>query len=320
MVDFSSSFEEYLRLFKGISNPNDLKPEERARLYSDNVDRFNTWESIPVILRNRYGSSIPADVWEAAKLGDYETLKEMAEHPEIKQVEDARTKVEEEKFGSSSDGKNAPSDITSDIAAATFIAAVAIGYSHEASHQLALSSQIRDELRQKAADRPLTAEEHKQWIDTRQKDISTIRKEWAENQPEKLLMHMLAKYNGGKLSQEDKDKFPQTVEDLMQKITSPDNNRMTELLNYIKTPRMQARIARFNDETLEILSHTVLQKVPQSQKQDYLARSDIKAKMVSDSINRGASNLPEKQNVTAKERYANMPSALNRGTRGNRER
>ena len=39
----------------------------------------------------------------------------------------------------------------------------------------------------------------------------------------------------------------------------------------------------------------------------------VKAKVISDSINQRATNLPEERTLTASERMANMPSALNQG-------
>ena len=38
-----------------------------------------------------------------------------------------------------------------------------------------------------------------------------------------------------------------------------------------------------------------------------------KARIVSNSIGQRASNLPEENTLSARERYANMPSALNKG-------
>ncbi|MBR1600284.1 MAG: hypothetical protein IJ677_01750, partial [Alphaproteobacteria bacterium] len=166
----------------------------------------------------------------------------------------------------------------------------------------------------------------KDWLSTRKKDFDTIKKDWMAHQPEKMLIHLLAKHNRGRLTTEEAEKFPQMIEDLMQKIESPDNNRMQNLLDYIKRPRMQARIGRFNEETMNILAHTVLRKVPEAERDQYLAKDfakrreelrnmpdSVKAKVISDSINQRATNLPEERTLTASERMANMPSALNQG-------
>lgn len=322
MADFSASFLEYLKIYNPSAydkiNADNVKPEELNALYNANISNYEVWDSIPQAIRNRYpGMPVPQDVWDAAARGEIYTLREMEYHPEIKRVEEAREIVAEK--------HNMPSDIVNDLAAAAFIAAVAAGYSHHASHHLALNRQTRESLSEKARTNTLSDEERKIWLDTRKSDIEIIKKDWAENQPEKMLMRLLSQYNRGKLSPEEMEKFPQTVEDIMQKITSPDNNRMDKLLEYLKTPAMQAKIGRFKEETIEILAHTVLKKIPTAEREQYLARdfhkrreelrnlpADTKARMVSDNINHRHTNLPKERTLSTKERYANMPSALNR--------
>lgn len=324
MANFSDSFMEYLKIYNPSAyekaNSDGVKPEELADIYNANVSKFEIWESIPAAIRNRYpGQPVPSDVWEAASRGEIYTLQEMERHPEIKQVQEARDEVAKQ--------YDLPEDIVSDMATAAYIAAIAAGYTKETSHLLALNRQTREDILKNKPDN-MTDEEKEQWMQkwlaTRQKDFNAIKKDWAEHQPEKLLMHLLAKHNRGKLKPEEAENFPQMIEDLMQKINSPDNNRMSKLLAYVKTPRMQARIGRFNEETMDILVHTVLQNVPQTEKEQYLARDfakrreelnnmpdSIKAQMVSDSINSRVVNLPEERTLTTRERFANMPSALN---------
>ncbi|MBQ8481256.1 MAG: hypothetical protein IJ532_01820 [Alphaproteobacteria bacterium] len=326
MSDFSASFLEYLKIY----NPSDydkvnsgkLKPEELTGIYNANISKYEIWESIPETIRNRYlGQQIPQDVWEAAQRGEVYTLQEMERHPEIKRVEEAREKVAEK--------YSMPADIVSDAATGAFITAVVAGYAMETCHQLALHRQQREDMLKNKPENMTDEEKEawmKQWLEVRQKDFNLIKKDWTEHQPEKLLMHLLAKYNRGRLNADETEKFPQMIDDLMRKIESPDNNRMQNLLDYIKTPRMQARIGRFNDETLNILTHTVLRKVPEAEKEQYLAKDfskrreelrnmpdSAKAQSVSDNINQMATRLPEERTLSTIERLANMPSALNKG-------
>lgn len=326
MGNFSDSFMEYLKIYNPTAydkaNSDNIKPEELAAIYNDNAAKFEVWESIPLTIRNRYpGQPVPYDVMEAAARGEIYTLREMEYHPEIKQVSEAREKVAEE--------QKMPSDIVSDMAAATFIAALAAGYAKETCHQLAMNRQLRESMLNDKPDKETNREEYdrwlKNWLAVREKDFNAIKNDWKENQPEKYLMHLLAKHNRGRLNPKEMEDFPQTVQDLMQRIeAAPD--RMAHLLAYIKTPRMQGRIGRFNEETMDILTHTVLRKVPETEKEQYLARDfarrreelrnmpdSAKAKIVSDSINSRATNLPEERTLTARERFANMPSSLNQG-------
>lgn len=326
MADFSASFMEYLKIYNPGAydkvNSGDIKPEELTSIYNANVAKFEIWESIPAAIRNRYlGQPVPQDVWDAATRGEIYTLREMEYDPEIKQISEARDKAAQE--------YNMPADIVSDMAAASFISALAAGYAAETCHQLALNRQDRERmLRYKSEN--MTDEEKEQWMNdwraVRQKDFNAIKKDWMEHQPEKMLMYLLGKHNRGHLNNEEKANFPQMIEDLMQRIESPDNNRMQNLLAYIKTPRMQSRIGRFNEETMNILVHTVLRKIPEIDREQYLAKDfakrreelrnmsdDMKAWRVSENIVQHAVNLPEERTLTTKERFANMPSALNQG-------
>lgn len=326
MADFSASFMDYLKIYNPGAydkvNSGDIKPEELTSIYNANVYKFEIWESIPAAIRNRYlGQPVPQDVWDAATRGEIYTLREMEYDPEIKQISEARNKATQE--------YSMPEDIISDTAAATYIAALAAGYAAKTCHQLALNRQDREDMLRKKPEN-MTDEEKESWMSNwravRQKDFEAIKKDWMEHQPEKMLMYLLGKHNRGHLNADEKTKFPQMIEDLMQRIESPDNNRMQNLLAYIKTPRMQARIGRFNEKTMDILVHTVLRKVPEENREQYLARDfakrreelrdmsdDMKAWRVSENIVQHAVNLPEERTLTAKERFANMPSALNQG-------
>jgi len=326
MADFSASFMEFLKIYNpsaySKANSDEVKPEELTSIYNANIAKYEIWETIPESIRNRYlGQQVPQDVWEAAQRGEVYTLREMEYHPEIKQVSEAREKVAEE--------YSMPADIVTEAATGAFIAAVVSGYAQETSHQLALLRQQREYMLKNKPDNMTDAEKDawmKEWLEVRQKDFNVIKKDWAEHQPEKLLMHLLSKHNRGRLNADETEKFPQMVEDLMQKIESPDNNRMQNLLNYIKTPRMQARIGRFNKETLDILTHTVLRKVPEAEKEQYLAKDfskrreelrnmpdNKKARVVSNNLSKIITRLPEERTLSAIERLANLPSALNKG-------
>ena len=329
MADFSADFMEYLKIYNPSAydkvNSDNTKPEELTAIYNANVSKFEVWESIPEVIRNRYpGMPVPQEVMDAAARGEIYTLREMEYHPEIKRIDEAREKAAEE-YGSAGNSSVSDDIVRSTVAA--FIAARIAGYSIEACHELAHNHQSREEMLKTKPDNMNEEEKSawmKDWLAIRQKDFSTIKKDWMEHQPEKYLMHLLGKHNRGRLTAEEKEKFPQMVEDLMLKIES--ENRMQHLLGHIKNPRMQARIGRFNEETMEILKHTVLRKVPEADKEQYLARDfakrreelrnmpdSAKAKMLSDSINQHATNLPEERTMTARERFANMPSALNQG-------
>ena len=329
MADFSADFMEYLKIYNPSAydkvNSDNIKPEELTAIYNANVSKFEVWESIPEVIRNRYyGQPVPQEIMDAAARGEIYTLREMEYHPEIKRIDEARAKAAEE-YGST--GNSSVSDDIVRSAVAVFIAARIAGYSVEACHELARNHQSREEMLKNKPDNMNKDEKSdwmKEWLAIRQKDFNAIKKDWMEHQPEKYLMYLLGKHNRGHLTPKEMEDFPQTVQELIQRVEA--ESRMQHLLAHIKNPRMQARIGRFNEETMEILKHTVLRKVPEADKEQYLARDfakrreelrnmpdSAKAKLLSDSINQHATNLPEERTMTAKERFANMPSALNQG-------
>ena len=331
MSDFSADFMEYLKIYNPSAydkaNSDNIKPEELTAIYNANAAKFEVWESIPAAIRNRYpGQPVPQDVMDAAARGEIYTLREMEYHPEIKRVDEAREKAAEE-YGSALPELSSTTKEIAQFTIATYIAARLAGYSAETCRELALHRMEREELMK---DKPenMTKEENDAFIERlhaiKRKSLALMKKDLIENQPERYLMILLTKHDRGHLSPEEKENFPQMVQDLMQRVES--ENRMQHLLGHIKTPIVQARIGRFNDETMEILKHTVLVKVPEQDKEQYLAKDfhrrreelrnmpdSAKARMVSDSINQRATNLPEERTMSAREKFANMPSALNQG-------
>ena len=160
------------------------------------------------------------------------------------------------------------------------------------------------------------------WLQSRKDTINTIKKDFAENQPEKLLLHILGKFNAGKIS---KDELLPQVADLVQRIDT--NERHGNLLEYLQTERIQAKIGKFKPETLDILANSVLSKVPKAGKTQTMEKiqskfsdknaeleSSIQAHAVAQNmLSAKANSMPTNASLTAKERYANMPSIMNHG-------
>ncbi len=271
MGNFSGDFLDYLAA-KGEGNDfylaqsPDLKDEEIARLTAKYSYKYEVWLSVPGIIRQRYGNDVPQEILDAAARGEVQTLREMEQHPEIKRVEDARAAVAEK--------YSMPSDIINDMAAAVFIAAASAGYSLHAAHELAQQRQFRESLRDKALNNTMTDEEKQAWRESRIKTRDIIKKDLMENQPEKYLLHLLAKYNRGHIS---KDELMPQVADLVQRIET--NGRQDKLLDLLKEQRVSRRMRHFKPETLDILAGSVLAKVPQEDRDNILSRIPRKAKI-----------------------------------------
>ena len=179
-------------------------PEDYSKLSSDSVsdslvnavfskhrENFETWMKVPEWIRNKYNGRVPEDIMEAARTDPNLT------DAEIKNIENNRP---EEKLA------NMMQNIgftAADYAAAAIIAkAIADkGYSTKAAQNLAYTRQIRLKL---AADNPskLTPEQKKMWRETREYDHKTIKKDWCENQPERMAVHILKQLNRGKIDKE----------------------------------------------------------------------------------------------------------------------
>ncbi|MBR3675577.1 MAG: hypothetical protein IKN71_00365 [Alphaproteobacteria bacterium] len=343
MVEISAQYMEFLKAnYSGVAgrletlmteSPTGKNPEEIAKSKakideeikelandSERVHKYQIWEKVPSILRDRYNGQVPPEVLEAADRDEIYTLRVMEMHPEIKRVDQARTIAQEAQA-------KVPAAIANTAAAAVFVSAAVAGYSDSASMELANQRLARDALWAAKQANPHMSEEEKKlwrmaWLQSRQETVDTIKKDFAENQPEKLLLHILGKFNAGKIS---KDELLPQVADLVQRIDT--NERHGNLLEYLQTERIQAKIGKFKPETLDILANSVLSKVPEAGKTQTMEKiqskfsdknaeleSSIQAHAVAQNmLSAKANSMPTNASLTAKERYANMPSIMNHG-------
>ena len=339
MVEVTPQYMEFLKAnYSGIatrletllgenpagSTPDEItkskaKIEEEIRQLANDSERthkYGIWQKVPPILRDRYHGQVPAEVMEAAERDEIQTLRIMEYHPEVKQVQQARQIAEEEQTKVST-------AVAGTAAAVVLASALAAGYSKSASAELANQRLARDTLLASKAANPNMSEAEKDlwmraWLQTRQDTVDTIKKDWRETQPEKLLINLLGKFNTGKIGKE--ELLPQ-VADLIQQINT--DGRQGNLLEYLKTKPIQAKIGHFNEDTLSILANSVLTKFPDAERAQLmnqapaLSRGDaaLQAQMLSDSmLSAKANTIPEREAaVSPQDRYANMPSVLNRG-------
>ena len=287
--DFSPEFRRYLEYMGKMPGEN-ATPEMLNSIYSDNHGKFETWDKLPEALKNRYKGSVPQDVLDAAARDEFLVLREMEYHPEIKYANDARERVEEQYL--------APNDISGDLAKAAFVGAMIAGYSKEASADLARHAQIRENLSDKARNGTLSEEEKKAWAESRQADIKTIQKDWTENSPEKLLIHVLSDYNRGKLS---KEEVTPMIADLMQKIDN--EGRHEQLMEYMKQVPIKAKLSHFKDDVLNLLETAAIPKVQEAPQQQQSLRT-LAENIRTEQQNR--QNRAPRSSITMRQQFSSM--------------
>ena len=332
MVEFSDEFKEFLKAY-GKDTCEDATDEKRRSIYNDNISKFENWEKVPQAVRNRYAGRVPEEVLEIASRGDILVLREMEYHPN-ETVSEAKQHVAEQY-------QRVPDDIVSETARNAFVAAAIAGYSISAATELARTSQERASLYDELSKfNHLSKEEREKnkdytriralYLETRKQDIETIKKEWSNNHPDRMLIHLLSKYNrqlakGENIDEKTKQTLVADLTALAKKIDTDDKRE--KLLHYMQSHRIQLKIAHFKPEVLELLENTVLPnaKINESERNNILENAEKhrariekmlsaeqKAHMVAENINTSKQNLPKENGLSIQERMANMPSVLNK--------
>ena len=258
-----NGFDDYFLYFLRANHPtdsilacsNDVKPESLRRIYNDYSDTFKIWMKIPSVIRDTFDGKVPQEIMYLAATGKEQILRDIAAGRKP-------PKPEEENM---LPPLPTPEKV---MAAELFAVALAAGYSQQASYELSAHRLFRDSLRDKAVAGVLNETERKAWLQSRQDDADTIKKDWGNCQHEKMLIHLFGKYNQGKI---DKDAFLPQVVDLMHKIEA--SNHREHLLAYLKTRPIQAKLAHFKEDVLDTLSQTILHDIPVSERDDYLRAS-----------------------------------------------
>ncbi len=285
--------DDYLK-FTDDKVPDDVKNS----IISKHAREFDIWKEIPYDVLLRWNGNPPEEIMVAAAQGNYRKVQLSAFN--IREEEDTFA-VDRESFIPE------PEKVMATIAFAT---AIERGYSHEASMALAEESMFRELLADKALKNTLTVGEREIWRKSRERTRDIIRKDWAENSPEKMLVHIFAKFNRGKISAAE---LSDTTRELMSRIDS--TGRHEALLNYLSEDRVQRRLSRFDSEVLDALSQTILSNIKLTDEQSQA----IKSRIVSRNISRAKREMLEHtpDNLSTKQRLSNIPSSLMKGERTN---
>lgn len=274
MADFSSQFLDFLKAYNSGAytevtsiTPSDPKAAaaleaRKNEIYAQYKEKEAIWESVPLAIRDRYsGRPLPQDIMDAAARGEIDTLRALEYDASLKTAEQARERVQQAK-----EEAKQWTDVTTDAALGVVVAAAAAGYAMDTCHTLAANRQLRDTLlAQTGGSHLMSPEEKNQWLASRQKDRDAIAKDWKENQPEKMLLHMLGLHNRGK---SDPKTFARDIAELIQKIET--KGRQHHLLEHLKNRRVQAKLRHLKPETLDILKKNILPHIPEKARKDIL--------------------------------------------------
>lgn len=242
MPDIGTEFISYLKAYD---------PEAFSKVSADSAtdslintiiakhkSEFDIWKKTPEWLRAQYGNKIPEDILDMVRQGVPLTPENVAakqNHTQVN-VNDKR-----------------PSDLGVDIDLGTQIAFGAAelaaiktlastiqskGYSKKAATQLATSSQIRVQLQQKLEQAlpEQKAQLLEDWQKTRAHDVKTIKTDWAQNQPEKLFVHLVKEIDRG---HESFSSALPKLDTLMQNISK--QGRENDLIAYLQSPQSRSR-------------------------------------------------------------------------------
>ena len=287
MNGFDNDFLDFLKAYAPtdyiLACSDDVKPESLRRIYSDYSSKFSIWIKVPSSIRDTFNGKVPQEILQLAADGKEQILRNIAAGRKPPKPEENETLLPP------------PPSPEMIVTAAAFTAALTAGYSKQSAYELSAHHLFRESLKDKALAGTLNKEERTAWLQSRKDDVKTIKKDWCNGQPEKMLLHLFCKYNKGKIQKED---FTPQVVDLMQKIESSDHRG--HLLAYLKTRPIQAKLSHFKDDVLDTLSQTILHDIPASERDDYLRASiplKIQLRRLIDADNKGnVQNLPQKVN------------------------
>ena len=278
--------------FDDPNTPQDVKNS----IISRHASEFDIYKQIPYEVLLHWDGNPPEEIMVAASQGNIRKL----------QLDPYNIREQDDTYASNYDSSGFDDEKV--MATVAFAAAIEQGYSQEGSMMLARESMLRELLRDKALNNTMTADEREIWRKSREKTRDIIRKDWAEHSPEKMLVHIFAQYNRGKISASE---LSDTTRELMGRIDA--SGRHEALLQHLSDPRVQKRLARFDGEVLDALSQTILSNIKLTEEQTQAVKSQIAGRHISRAKRKMMEHTPD--NLSMESRIKNIPSSLIKGAR-----
>ena len=231
MADIGTDFLVFLKANYpedyGKLAANDVADSLVTAIATKHQAKFDIWKKVPERIRDEYFGRVPDDILERAKVDNNLTIDE------CRDIENSRAIP-------------SPSDIlSSDVAEKIVFDAAVIatihkktkdiiqkGYSDGAAVKLATTSAIRTEIANLVKNGLISQEEAKKsHRETREKDLDTIKADWAANQPEKLLLRIAKQLDRKQIDSE--TALPQ-MDVLMKRVK--EKGREADLMEALKKP------------------------------------------------------------------------------------
>lgn len=295
MADMDSDFRKFLESYKStrdlLEKYDSAKTEDERNsilfsLQSEYSAKFLNWSRLPIELKEKYQTTgAPQWVLDIAAEHNGNDLRILAEHQEINsRGEFERVLREEERKAQEAYERTR----TEFHAAATAMAVmampiVAAGYTQKAADELAGERLFRDDLFAKIGDRKPTLLELGMILNSQKKTWEIIHREWREHLPERHLIHLLAKYNCGRINEE---KLIPQLADAIQRIQT--EGHLEHLDEYLNRPLVRAKLRHFKPEKIDELLELVGQQIYGGHRHQQDEKKQLKEK-----INLQNRDLPE---------------------------
>lgn len=221
MSGVSNDFERFLY----ANYPDDYRratakdvPEDvLTAILSRHKAHYSIWKDIPEWIKDKYQDRLPREV-----LNGNEQVKQF-----VKNEEQQKKKDEKE---------------TSALINYS-VSLLALGYAAETVKALAENRMRREELLRAAQGGELTEEQKLLWRQTRERDRDAIRRDWAENQPEKYLFHLFKEISRSKRRSE----HSQTADDRHEAVSRMrrSEQELEQLMEYFGDREARQRLASY---------------------------------------------------------------------------
>ncbi|MBQ8870215.1 MAG: hypothetical protein IJ019_02425 [Alphaproteobacteria bacterium] len=213
--------------------------------------QFDVWKKVPERIRDKYQGRIPDDILEAAKTDNNLTINEVHK---IEEERDAMLSMPS--LASIYDNPIITGIVLSEVAKNRIAAKAQHMCKHGCSHKnamiLAISSETQKALQEEANSGKITEESKKRaWKQIRDKQQESLKKEYADEQPEKMLANIAKQLNRGKIDK--KTALPQ-MDVLMKKVK--EMGREQKLEAYLRLP--QSGYNKFNEDNKILFNELML--------------------------------------------------------------